>query len=154
MGGQRLRMAKALATATCTVAREHGRQTRCVSFAHEAERHDTSQPSGLAAFMASYLNGGTSFEEALREARQVFEDEGKPFSQADILFLTDGECRVGGTFVITSKPTNIANTKIVIARTNASITLSLSERPSPCRQRAQTLADVQPGRRWSPVFRP
>jgi hypothetical protein len=42
-----------------------------------------------------------------------------------------GVCRVGGTLVMTSKPTNIANTKIVMVRTNgASITPPGSASPA------------------------
>jgi hypothetical protein len=51
----------------------------------------------------------------------------------EIAFEPDisGVCKVGGTFVITSKPRKIASTKTVSAATNASIACRIPEKKPP-----------------------
>ena len=47
----------------------------------------------------TFLGGGTNFETPLKAALSVMEDTG--FSKADVVFITDGCCRVSDTFLKT-----------------------------------------------------
>jgi len=47
-------------------------------------------------FAESFLCGGTDFETPLREAAALIENEG--FENADLIFITDGACRIGNEF--------------------------------------------------------
>ena len=54
-------------------------------------------PDDLMAAATHFFNGGTNFEAPMREAVRLMEQEG--FHKADIVFITDGECRMPEEFV-------------------------------------------------------
>lgn len=54
-------------------------------------------PADLLAAATHFFNGGTDFETPMREAVRLMEQE--DFSRADVVFVTDGECRMPEEFV-------------------------------------------------------
>lgn len=54
-------------------------------------------PEELLESATHFFNGGTDFESPMREAMRLMEHDG--FRKADIVFITDGECRMPEDFV-------------------------------------------------------
>ena len=94
---------KAVALALQDVAATDRRSFALVHFASSHElRTDLFLPGkynadDLMAAATHFFNGGTNFETPMREAVRLMEQEG--FQKADIVFITDGECRMPEGFV-------------------------------------------------------
>lgn len=87
---------KAVALALLDIAADNGRKFALIHFAvYDSCRVDLFLPGqytvedkmNTAEFL---LGGGTNFERPMQEAMRLIDDEG--FENADIVFITDGEC--------------------------------------------------------------
>jgi uncharacterized protein with von Willebrand factor type A (vWA) domain len=93
---------KALALALLDAAVSGGRKFALIRFSGKGSfRTDVFAPGSCdadAVFDAveGYLGGGTDFETPLREAFALM--EGKGFKNADVVFVTDGVCRISDAF--------------------------------------------------------
>lgn len=93
---------KAVALTLLEIAGSGGRSFALVHFSgRDSFRTDVFQPGGCTAAdrMAAaecFLGGGTNFETPMREALRLMEQEG--FENADVVFITDGECALSDTF--------------------------------------------------------
>jgi uncharacterized protein with von Willebrand factor type A (vWA) domain len=58
-------------------------------------------PEDLMAAATHFFCGGTDFEAPMREAVRLMEQEG--FHKADVVFVTDGECKMPEDFVAALK---------------------------------------------------
>jgi uncharacterized protein with von Willebrand factor type A (vWA) domain len=101
MSGDPIAWAKAVALVLMDFAARNGRNCVMVRFASRgsAQVHIFNKDSvneDIFAFAESFLRGGTDFEEPLTRAVELIEHNG--FTDADIVFLTDGECAIGEDF--------------------------------------------------------
>jgi uncharacterized protein with von Willebrand factor type A (vWA) domain len=101
MSGDPIAWAKAVALVLMDFAARNGRSCAMVRFASRgsAQVHVFNKDSAnedIFAFAESFLRGGTDFEEPLTRAVELIEHNG--FMDADIVFLTDGECAIGEDF--------------------------------------------------------
>jgi len=91
--------ATAIALATAQACQHEKRDFAVVHFGSEneikTEYFKANEKASLLEMAAHFFNGGTSFESPLREAVSLIDADMK---NADILFLTDGVCSVGGQF--------------------------------------------------------
>jgi uncharacterized protein with von Willebrand factor type A (vWA) domain len=98
---------KAVALALQDVAAHDRRSFALVHFASEDElRSDLFlpgkyAPNDLMAAATHFFCGGTDFETPMREAVRLMEQEG--FHKADVVFVTDGECKMPEDFVAALK---------------------------------------------------
>ena len=78
-------------------------------------------------FAESFLNGGTNFETPLTQAVSLIENEG--FENADVMFITDGECSINDEFADSfrekSKQLKFKVTGIIIDADAPGMTFSL-----------------------------
>lgn len=91
---------KALALTLLELTIKAGKNFALVHFdenvlVHEADRCNYT-PETLFAMAESFLGGGTSFENPLREASQLLAQE--KYKDAGIVFITDGECSIRDEF--------------------------------------------------------
>jgi len=104
MEGEKEIWSKAVALALFYVAARQKRAFACVHFGSEEELEKFSfpdprkaPPSEVARMASRFFGGGTDFERPLRAALEVLHEE--PFRKGDVVFVTDGECRVTGEFL-------------------------------------------------------
>lgn len=98
-GGSRLEWAKAFTAALLMAARTRHRDAAAVTFAMRCSSHvfpvDAWSPSTLLSVLDTPPGGGTNFaaglREGLRQARKFAAREG---DCCDIVFVSDGECRL------------------------------------------------------------
>jgi uncharacterized protein with von Willebrand factor type A (vWA) domain len=94
MNHQRMTYVKALLLTLASEARAQRRDFAVIWFDWEVDqmfRFDRrSTPADILESLNVHAGGGTDFDYPLNKAVQLLEDE-KPFSRADIIFLTDGE---------------------------------------------------------------
>lgn len=95
-GATREAWSKAFALALCQQAKTQGRDFTYIGFANSFSQRQVDMPNGDAPLdkvldmTETFLNGGTSYEEPLRQALALVEDaerRGKP--KPDIVFITD-----------------------------------------------------------------
>lgn len=102
-GGDNAAWGKAVAYALLDITGFHRRNFALIHFSDEDDfRTDIFRPGQYApedvlSSADSFLNGGTDYETPLREAFRLM-DTGE-FRQADIVFITDGECRISEPFI-------------------------------------------------------
>ncbi len=102
-GGDNAAWGKAVAYALLDITRFHRRNFALIHFADADDfrtdifRPGQYVPEDVLSSASSFLNGGTDYEAPLREAFRLM-DTGE-FRQADVVFITDGECRVSESFV-------------------------------------------------------
>jgi uncharacterized protein with von Willebrand factor type A (vWA) domain len=101
MSGDPIAWAKAVALVLLEFAVRNGRSCAMVRFASRgsAQTHIFDKDSSteeVFAFAEAFLCGGTDFEEPLTTAVGLIEQGG--FRDADIVFLTDGECAIEEEF--------------------------------------------------------
>ena len=102
-GGDNAAWGKAVAYAFLDITGFHRRNFALIHFSDADDfRTDIFRPGQYAtedvlSSAASFLNGGTDYETPLREAFRLMETG--EFRQADVVFITDGECRVSESFV-------------------------------------------------------
>jgi uncharacterized protein with von Willebrand factor type A (vWA) domain len=105
-GNTREMWSKAFSLAMSDQARRDNRDFIYIGFGNAQELWSTTFEKGRASlakvqeFVTHFFNGGTHYERPLREAIEVvkrYERAGKP--KPDILFITDGACRVPEAFV-------------------------------------------------------
>lgn len=89
---------KAVAMALLEIAAQGNRRFALIHFAGSNScRVDTFLPGTYTlddklSAVEFFLGGGTNFERPMREAMQLMEQQG--FENADIVFITDGECQL------------------------------------------------------------
>ena len=102
MKGNRIAWAKAVALVLLEHAAQNGRSCVMVRFASPDKfvthlftkgKYTTDD---VFNFAESFLCGGTDFETPLKQALTLIETEG--FENADVMFITDGECRISDEF--------------------------------------------------------
>ena len=102
-GGDNAAWGKAVAYALLDVTGFHRRNFALIHFSDEDDfRTDIFRPGQYApedvlTSASTFLNGGTDYEAPLREAFRLMETG--EFRQADVVFITDGECQVSEPFV-------------------------------------------------------
>ena len=100
--GENAAWGKAVALTLLEIASSEGRSFALVHFSdRDSFRTDVFRPGAYTAAdkMAAaecFLCGGTNFETPMREALRLMEQEG--FENADVVFITDGECILPGAF--------------------------------------------------------
>lgn len=93
---------KAVALTLLEIAASSGRSFALIHFAgSERFKTDVFRPDEYAladkiAAAETFLSGGTDFETPLRESLRLMREEG--FENADIVFVTDGECSLSDDF--------------------------------------------------------
>ena len=93
---------KAVALTLLEIAGSNGRSFALVHFSdRDSFQTDVFRPGAYTAAdkMAAaecFFGGGTNFETPMREALRLMEQEG--FENADVVFITDGECALPDTF--------------------------------------------------------
>ena len=102
MEGERDYWAKAIAIALLQIAVKQKREYRCILFDTKVNKvydFDKKNFTPERVFeMASYFNGGgTNFTHPLRKALESIEDS--RYKKADIVFITDGESSIDGSFL-------------------------------------------------------
>ncbi len=103
MSGDPIAWAKAVALVLYDFAARNSRSCAMVRFASrgQTQAHIFDKNSALEdifSFAESFLRGGTDFEEPLTQAVDLIENNS--FRDADVVFLTDGECAVGEDFTV------------------------------------------------------
>lgn len=102
MAGDSIAWAKAVALVLLEYAAQNNRSCAMVRFAskrdvavhiYKANQYTTDD---VITFAEAFLSGGTDFETPLIQAVTLVENEG--FENADIVFITDGECAVSDEF--------------------------------------------------------
>ncbi|MCL6445286.1 MAG: hypothetical protein K6T83_17820, partial [Alicyclobacillus sp.] len=66
-------------------------------FVQQWPRPKDATPAELVQMAQHFFNGGTDFEQPLKEAVQVMDEAS--FKKGDIVFITDGESRVSEAFL-------------------------------------------------------
>jgi len=134
MEGDSITWAKAVALVLLEYAAQNNRSCAMVRFAssdddlvvhiYKGKQHNIED---MLSFAESFLDGGTDFETPLTKAVELIEREG--FENADIMFLTDGECAVSDEFAsdfrAKSKQLKFTVTGIVIDTDAPGMTFSL-----------------------------
>ena len=93
---------KAVALTLLEIAASSGRSFALIHFAgSERFKTDVFRPGEYTladkiAAAETFLNGGTDFETPLQEALRLMREEG--FENADVVFVTDGECSLPDNF--------------------------------------------------------
>ncbi len=102
-GGDNAAWGKAVAYALLDAAGFHRRNFALIHFSDEDDfrtdifRPGRYTPEDVLSSASTFLNGGTDYEAPLREAFRLMETG--EFRQADVVFITDGECRVSEPFI-------------------------------------------------------
>lgn len=102
MKGDSIAWAKAVAIVLAHYAVQNGRSCGIVRFSSKCsiQTHifakDNYTFDNISAFAKSFLSGGTNFEESLTKAVDMIEHNS--FQNADVVFLTDGECAISDEF--------------------------------------------------------
>ncbi len=101
-GGDNAAWGKALAYALLDITGFHRRNFALVHFSDYNDfrtdifRPGQYTPEDVLSSASTFINGGTDYETPLREAIRLI-DTGE-FRQADIVFITDGECQISEAF--------------------------------------------------------
>ena len=101
MEGSPIAWAKAVALVLLELAAQNGRSCAMVRFADEQPvthiftkgKYTTND---VFDFAESFLGGGTDFETPLKKAVTLIENQG--FEDADVMFITDGDCCISNEF--------------------------------------------------------
>lgn len=102
MEGDSISWAKAVALVLLEYATQNSRRCAMVRFASAGEIVTHIYAKGkyttddVLNFAESFIGGGTDFETPLTQAVELIECEG--FENADIVFITDGECSISDEF--------------------------------------------------------
>ena len=102
MFGESISWAKAVALVMLEYATQNKRNCAMVRFASTENpvthiyREGKYTTNDVLEFAESFLNGGTNFEYPLTKAVELIEHEG--FENADVMFVTDGECDISDEF--------------------------------------------------------
>ena len=101
MHGDKDMWAKALAVGILEVAQLQKREFACIPYDSRVRRttiihKDEISPDKIIGIAEEQATGGTDFEAPLREASKLIEDSN--FKEADIVFITDGDCGVSDEF--------------------------------------------------------
>lgn len=101
MGGDKEMWAKALAVGILEVAQIQKREFACIPYDSHVRKttvihKDEISPDKIIGIAEESAGGGTDFERPLREASKLIEDSN--FKEADIVFITDGDCCVSDSF--------------------------------------------------------
>ena len=103
MSGEPISWAKAIALVVLEYAAKNNRNCAIVRFASAGTikthifREGKHTIDDVLNFAESFLHGGTNFEAPLKKAVKLIEREG--FENADVMFITDGECNISDEFV-------------------------------------------------------
>lgn len=92
---------KALTVGILEVAQMQKRDFACIIYSSHADKpivikKDEIAPQKIIDCAERFHNGGTNFEAPLNEALELIKDS--TFKDADIVFITDGDCYVSDTF--------------------------------------------------------
>ena len=92
---------KALTVGILEVAQMQKRDFACIIYSSHADKpivikKDEISPQKIIDCAERFHNGGTSFEAPLNEALELIKDS--TFKNADIVFITDGDCYVSDNF--------------------------------------------------------
>jgi uncharacterized protein with von Willebrand factor type A (vWA) domain len=105
MAGEKEIWAKAVVLALLFIARRQRRPYAAIAFGSATEirvkmiqRPEMATMADVLEVAEPFFNGGTDFQRPLTEARKVIEAGGR-FDQADVVFVTDGLCRVTPQFL-------------------------------------------------------
>lgn len=101
MHGDKDMWAKALAVGILEVAQLQKREFACIPYDSHVRKttiihKDEINPDKIIGIAEEQATGGTDFEAPLREASKLIEDSN--FKEADIVFITDGDCSVSDEF--------------------------------------------------------
>lgn len=101
MQGDQEIWSKAVTIGVLEIAQLQKRDFACIIYSSNADkpiiiRKDEVSPDKIIKCAETFHNGGTSFESPLREAMKLIEDS--TFKEADVLFITDGDCYVSDDF--------------------------------------------------------
>jgi len=102
MAGDPIAWAKAVALVLLEHASQNGRSCVMVRFASDEQpvAHIFTKgkytSNDVFDFAESFLGGGTDFEAPLKKAVTLIENQG--FENADVMFITDGECSISNEF--------------------------------------------------------
>jgi uncharacterized protein with von Willebrand factor type A (vWA) domain len=105
MSGQREKLAKALSAALYQFCREDNRHFQVIHFSHAVTRvydfpPDCPHPQKLLENLLSRFDGGgTNFVAPIEKAVSTIETHPGDLKQADIIFISDGDCYVSADFV-------------------------------------------------------
>ena len=101
MSGDQEIWSKALTVGILEVAQMQKRDFACIIYSSHADKpivikKDEIAPQKIIDCAERFHNGGTSFEAPLNEALELIKDS--TFKNADIVFITDGDCYVSDGF--------------------------------------------------------
>ena len=101
MSGDQEIWSKALTVGILEVAQMQKRDFACIIYSSHADKpivikKDEIAPDKIITCAEKFHNGGTDFESPLNEALNLIKDS--RFKDADIVFITDGDCYVSDTF--------------------------------------------------------
>ena len=101
MQGDKDMWAKALAVGILEVAQLQKREFACIPYDSHCRKttiihKDEISPDKIIGIAEERATGGTDFERPLQEASKLIEDSN--FKEADIVFITDGDCCVSDEF--------------------------------------------------------
>jgi uncharacterized protein with von Willebrand factor type A (vWA) domain len=101
MHGDKDMWAKALAVGILEVAQLQKREFACIPYDSSCRKttiihKDEISPDKIIGIAEERATGGTSFEAPLKEASKLIEDSN--FKEADVVFITDGDCSVSDDF--------------------------------------------------------
>lgn len=97
MSGERIVKAKALALGMCQAALENGQSYEAFGFSWQGTYPSVDSTQGWEehlAWCSEFIGGGTDFDGALNRSMSLVEKSGEEASNADIVFITDGEAGV------------------------------------------------------------
>ena len=102
MQGDKEVWAKALAVGILEIAQRQKREFACIPYDSHVRRvveiaKDEINPQKIIDIAEEKASGGTDFERPLREASKLIDKSN--FKQADIVFITDGDCGVSDSFI-------------------------------------------------------
>lgn len=101
MSGDREIWSKALTVGVLEIAQMQKRDFACILYSGHADepiiiRKDEVAPEKIIDCAETFHAGGTNFQKPLEKAMKLINDS--TFKDADILFLTDGDCSIGYDF--------------------------------------------------------
>lgn len=101
MSGDKDMWAKALAVGILEVAQLQKREFACIPYDSRCRKttiihKDEISPDKIIGIAEEKATGGTDFEAPLKEASKLIEDSS--FKEADVVFITDGDCSVSSDF--------------------------------------------------------
>lgn len=101
MSGDQETWSKALSVGVLEVAQMQKRDFACIIYSSHADdpiviKKDEIAPQKIIDCAERFHNGGTNFEAPLNKALELIKDS--TFKDADIVFITDGDCYVSDSF--------------------------------------------------------